>query len=423
MKVRSFDVVVIGAGPAGIAAATSAAECGARTALIDENASPGGQIWRRGVHPGGDAARGRWLARLRRAGCSLLVRSKVVAQPEERMLLVETSQGAGLVRYTRLVLAPGARELFLPFPGWTLPGVAGAGGLQALVKGGLPIAGARVLVAGSGPLLLAAAAHLRQAGAQVVGIVEQAPARHVLPVAARLPTAPGKLAQAATLAWALRGVPFHANAWVTEALGDARLEAVRVHRGGAVEVVHCEYLACGFGLLPNLHVSGLVGCTISEGAVRVDDRQHTSVDGVYCAGEATGIGGLDVALLEGRIAGYSAADRLEEAQCLFPALANARRFASVLAAGFVLRPELRSLASDDTVLCRCEDVTYGEVRRYPDWRSAKLQTRCGMGACQGRICGGATGFLFGWADDSYRPPAGTARIGSLARMQHLEEAE
>ena len=421
MNTRSFCTVVIGAGPAGIAAATSAASSGVRTALVDENASPGGQIWRRGVHPDRNAVRARWLARLRRAGAAVLVRSRVVARLEPGVLLVETAQGPGLLRYNHLILAPGARELFLPFPGWTLPGVAGAGGLQVLVKGGLPIAGARVLVAGSGPLLLAAAAHLRQAGAQVVGIAEQAATAQILPVAARLPVTPGKLAQVGALGWALRGVPFHANAWVTAAFGDARLEAVTLRRGGTEEVVRCEYLACGFGLLPNLHLPGLFGCAIVDGTVRVDDGQRTSVDGVYCAGEATGIGGLEVALLEGRIAGYGAAGRLHEAQRLLPALDRARRFAAALAAAYALRPELRSLPTDETLLCRCEDVAYGEVRRYPDWRSAKLQTRCGMGACQGRICGGAAGFLFGWADDSYRPPAGPARIGSLARVHCLQE--
>jgi NADPH-dependent 2,4-dienoyl-CoA reductase/sulfur reductase-like enzyme len=421
MNAPHFDVLIAGAGPAGIAAAVAAAQSGARVGLIDENPAAGGQIWRRGVHPAHTSQSRRWLRRLRADTLTVLSRTKIIAQPERGVVLVETDDGPRTVRYERIILATGARELFLPFPGWTLPGVMGAGGLQALVKGGLPIAGRRVVVAGSGPLLLAVAAYLRRAGAQMVVVAEQSTRAQLLPFALRVLSDPAKLAQAAQLGWTLRGVPFRTGCWVARAHGTERLESVTLHRGRTSTVVRCNYLACGFGLVPNLDLPSAFGCASSDGVVRVDRWQRTSVEGVYCAGEATGIGGLDAALVEGCIAGYAAVGQYGAAQRLMPARARAHRFADVLARSFTLRSELRAMASDDTIVCRCEDVPYGEVRQYRSWRSAKLQTRCGMGPCQGRVCGAATGFLFGWTQDSFRPPVVAARIGSLTHIGGLAE--
>ncbi|MEN1606837.1 FAD/NAD(P)-binding oxidoreductase, partial [Pseudomonas aeruginosa] len=134
-------------------------------------------------------------------------------------------------------------ELLLPFPGWTLPGVTGAGGLQALAKGGLPLAGQRLVVAGSGPLLLASAASASQCGARLLRVAEQAPARTLAAFAVRLPRWPGKLWQAA----GLFARSYRADSYVLAALGEERLEAVRLREGGRVREIACERLACGFG--------------------------------------------------------------------------------------------------------------------------------------------------------------------------------
>jgi NADPH-dependent 2,4-dienoyl-CoA reductase/sulfur reductase-like enzyme len=157
----------------------------------------------------------------------------------------------------------------------------------------------------------------------------------------------------------------------------------------------------------------LLGCELSDGNVKVDQWQATSVKDVYCAGEPTGIGGADCALVEGQIAGYAAADNSHQAKLLFPRRAAWHRFRWALGRTFTLRPELKSLAADSTILCRCEDVTLGQLRQFTNWREAKLLSRCGMGSCQGRVCGSATQVLFGWGSESIRPPVLPAKVGSL----------
>jgi NADPH-dependent 2,4-dienoyl-CoA reductase/sulfur reductase-like enzyme len=420
MKRLSFDVLVIGAGPAGLAAALSAVESGARVGLVDDNPAPGGQIWR-GADRAPDAPGAPWRASLRASAVTVLPGTRIVAPLDDRRLLAESATGAAVLGYGRLILATGARELFLPFPGWTLPGVMGAGGLQALVKGGLPIAGRRVVVAGSGPLLLAVAAYLKRHGARVLLIAEQTPWAKLVPFGIHLLMQGDKLRQGAGFGWTLAGTPFRTDCWVTQAHGRERLEAVSVRRGARTERIACDYLACGFGLLPNVELAAALGCAIRGGAVRVDRRQQTSRAGVYCAGEATGVGGVDLALVEGRIAALAATDRWDAARPYLAERARARRFAARLAHTFAPRPELRALPQTDTLVCRCEDVPYGELQAQGSWRSAKLHTRCGMGPCQGRVCGGATAFLFGWTQDSVRPPVAPTSIASLAQITTTEE--
>ena len=144
MREEKFDVVVIGAGPAGLAAAARAAEGNCRVGLVDDNPAPGGQIWREGTQPARLAAAERWKARAGKANVLLLPNTRVVAAPGSRRLLATMAGEPLELRYDRLILATGARERFLPFPGWTLPGVFGAGGLQALTKSGFPVSGRRI---------------------------------------------------------------------------------------------------------------------------------------------------------------------------------------------------------------------------------------------------------------------------------------
>jgi D-hydroxyproline dehydrogenase subunit alpha len=149
--------------------------------------------------------------------------------------------------------------------------------------------------------------------------------------------------------------------------------------------------------------------------VRVDRFQETSVRGVYAAGEPTGVGGVEAALVEGEGAGLAAAGHAGRIPGrLLRRVATGRRFAKALDSAFSLRPELRGLARDDTIVCRCEDVSLGAVREAASAREAKLSARAGMGACQGRVCGPALRFLFGWDRDSVRPPISPCRIGTLA---------
>jgi D-hydroxyproline dehydrogenase subunit alpha len=406
---RGAEVVVVGGGPAGIAAAVHAAEAGARTLLLDEQARPGGQIWR---GEGPPAAR-EWLDRLARSGTTVLVGATVVDAPEPNELLVERDGLPVRIAFERLVLATGARELLLPFPGWTLPGVVGVGGAQALLKAGARFEGLRVVVAGSGPLLLAVAAALKQAGARIVGIAEQAPLPRLAAFGAGLWRQPRRAAEGLGYAATLRGVPYRAGTWIEEALGKESVERVMLAGARAGAQWECDVLACGFGLVPNLDLPRLLGCETTAEGVVVDASQRTSRDAVFATGELCRIAGVDHALATGAIAGLAAAGRQTP-----PTLARRRTretgFAGRLARAFALREELLSLARPDTIVCRCEDVPLGRLAAAGSWREAKLHTRAGMGACQGHVCGAALGFLRGFTPDRVRPPLAPVPVAVLA---------
>jgi NADPH-dependent 2,4-dienoyl-CoA reductase/sulfur reductase-like enzyme len=410
------DVLIIGAGPAGLAAACCAAEDGRRVLVVDDNPAAGGQIWRgaasssAGANPEAMA----WIERARRAGVEFAYGSQVFDAPEPGVLLADRGGALERFAYEKLILATGARERFLPLPGWTLPGVLGAGGLQSLVKSGLPIDGKRVLVAGSGPLLLAVAAYLHTHGAQVVAIAEQASRWRLAKFAASLAFSHGdKLRQALQLRRTLRGILYRDGCWPVRFDGRDRVSSATLTDGRQKWNVPCELVACGFGLVPNLELATLLGCAIANGRVQVDGWQQTSQPGVYSAGEANGIGGLEQALVEGQIAAHAAAGNTEAAYALFAARTLSRDFARRLDAAFALRPELRSLATADTIVCRCEDVPHAALVPHADWRAAKLHTRCGMGPCQGRVCGPAVEFLYGWETASIRPPIFPVPLGHL----------
>src|SRR6266536_994880 len=209
---KQFDVLVVGGGPAGIAAAVAASECGARVGVVDDNFALGGQIWR-GEHANSGSAMSAWLPRVHAAAIEFELGVRVVDQPEPNLLRGERDSDYVDIGYSKLILATGARERFLPFPGWTLQNVMGAGALQALVKCGLPITGKRVVVAGTGPLLLAVAAYLHKAGAKVLLICEQASRTSLARLGARLLIHRGKLAQALSLRKDLAGVRSLTGAW------------------------------------------------------------------------------------------------------------------------------------------------------------------------------------------------------------------
>ena len=375
-------IVIVGAGPAGMAAAVRARECGKRVTVLDDNPTAGGQIWR-----GGKGSL--WFAKFRDSAAVLLTGRRVISgNAASRTLQVETATGATELEYEKLILATGARELFLPFPGWTLPNVMGVGGLQALVKSGLPVAGKRIVVAGSGPLLLAVAQYLRKHNAIVPVVAEQAPWSALLKFSTNL--TPGKLLQAATL----QTSAYRPGAWVVSAKGRGKLETIQLNTG---QTVPCDYLAVAYGFVPN-----------NELATHLGPSDH-----ILHAGECTGIGGVELSVIEGEIAGYAAAGRSDLAQKIQPALKAAQRFADALNRTFAPRPELRELCQPDTIVCRCEDVPFQRLQQARGWREAKLHFRCGMGPCQGRICGPPVQFLLNWQAESIRPPVFPARVSSL----------
>ena len=409
---KQFDVLIIGGGPAGMTAAASAAECGLRIGIVDDNPRLGGQIWRAGSVETTSPADA-WARKLDQFKVEVIHEARVFQLLAPQTLLAEVKDDIYELSYKQLILATGARERFLPFPGWTIPNVMGAGGLQAMVKSGLPIAGERVVIAGTGPLLLAVAAYLRKHGALISLLCEQASLSSLVKFSSWLLRWPAKIAQALSLRKDLSGVPIAFNSWVLEAHGEKKLESVTVLRDGKKQTIPCDYLACGFHLVPNVELALLAGCRIKNGCVEVDGLQQTSVPNIFCAGEPTGVGGLDASLLEGKIAGYAVTGRSQQAKSFLRQRDKQREFASALAHTFQLRTELKNLATQDTIVCRCEDVTLGRLKQQNSWREAKLYTRCGMGPCQGRVCGPATEFLFHWNPESTRPPISPVRFESL----------
>ena len=419
----SYEIVIVGGGPAGLAAACAAAESGKAVAVLDDTPWLGGQIWRgQQANPIISQAR-QWLERFRRSRATLLDSTSVVAAPCPGVLLAEHPDGPREIHWNKLIVATGARELFLPFPGWTLPGVMGPGGLQAFVKNGWPVRNQRIVIAGTGPLLLAVAYGLRSHGAEIVAIAEQTPWLRVLRFGASLAPHPSKVLQASRLQLSLFGVPQHYGTWPVRAEGEDRVGEVTLTDGARTWRKSCDLLACGFGLIPNVELPLAMGCELLRGFVRVDPWQTTSVKNVYCAGEPTGIGGADCALVEGIIAGHAASGQTSKAEALFGRRESWHRFRAALAAAYALRPELKTLAREDTLLCRCEDVTFGRVRQFQGWRDAKLQSRCGMGPCQGRLCGAAARVIFGWGMESVRPPVLPARVRSLISQETEDQSE
>ncbi|PPF55131.1 pyridine nucleotide-disulfide oxidoreductase [Clavibacter michiganensis] len=462
-------VVVIGAGPAGLAAAVAARGRGARVTLLDASDELGGQYWRhlpatrpaareRIVHHGWDAftaLRGRLAAD---AGCEIVTGAQVwaIERPEPDAtapddapatadvpvpaavvhVLVGQVDGSGrgplTLRPDALVLATGAHDRTLPFPGWDLPGVFTAGAAQALAKGERVRVGDRVIVAGAGPFLLPVAVSLVQAGARVVGIHEAARvpglARGWLRSPLGLARAPHKAAELAGYVSVLarERIGYSTGSAVVAAHGTDRVEAVTVQRldaswapiPGTERRIEVDAVCVGHGFTPRLELPIAAGCRIgADRFVEVDASQGAGPAGVFAAGEITGIGGVDQALAEGEVAGHCAAGGSPSDAAVAPAVrrrAVAHDVAGRIEAAHGIRPGWTGWLRDDTLACRCEEVPVGRIRataraaRSTDLRSMKLATRAGLGICQGRVCGRTVEQLLA----AEAPACGSAPAGS-----------
>jgi NADPH-dependent 2,4-dienoyl-CoA reductase/sulfur reductase-like enzyme len=415
-------IAIVGAGPAGLAAAIALAEAGIASTLIDDNRDGGGQIFRAGATlppslPGIDP-RGR---ELRQRLTALAYRidhrraTEVVAiDAERRLWLADEAGRAEELQPDAVILCPGAVELFAAVPGWTLPGVFGLGGLQILLKSGVVPEGP-VVLAGAGPLLRLLAAQLLACGVELAAVVDAAP----LPSASALADMtrePALLARGLALEAAIlkARVPLLRQHAVIAIEGSGAVERIEVapvdadwrFTGASRRQLHAAVLGLGFGLRPNVELTLLAGAehafdpALGGWHVRRGPDLESSLRNIFVAGDGAGVQGVDAALAEGAIAAYAAAVRLAlpNAAALYPAAARARdrltrlaRFRHGLAAWSAPRAGIFAAASPDTMVCRCEDVTRGEITAaleagFTDMRALKLRTRAGMGLCQGRVC-------------------------------------
>ena len=463
-------LAVVGAGPAGLAAALAAAGQGVRVTLVDSAEAPGGQFYRQPAAGLGarrpEALHHQWRPWLRlRDGLERQATAgRVTHLPDHHVWCVER-RAEGSRRFTvhallgpeqeapvevradAVLLATGGYEKVLPFPGWTLPGVITAGGAQAMLKGGIVVSGRTAVVAGTGPLLLPVATGLAAAGVTVAALVESADPRALVRRAGALAGRADKLAEGAGYAAELlrRRVRTLVRHTVVEAHGTDRLEAVTVAaldadgrvRPGTERRIPCDTLAVGHGMLPHTDLAEALGCRVESAGARVwvDDEQRTDVPGVWAAGEATGIGGAALSRAEGHIAGRSAAARLRGREPDPGKWAGAaksrgelREFFAVLDTVYVPPAHWTEHVTDATVVCRCEEVTAGAVREAVgelgagDVRTVKLLTRAGMGWCQGRMCGPAVAGLAGCPQNVARQPfARPVPLGVLARAGDTED--
>ncbi|MCH7230859.1 NAD(P)/FAD-dependent oxidoreductase [Glycomyces sp. L485] len=440
-------VVVVGAGPAGRAAAAATAAHGVEVVLVDSAPKLGGQYDRQDTRESGDRFALPsgveylpdsvvWAVEPAPGGHRVHVRTGPADSPERAGRALETRA---------LVLATGAYDRSLPFPGWDLPGVYTAGAAQALAKSQGIAVGDRVIVAGTGPFLLPVATVLCSVGARVVAILEaNDPVTGWMKRPGGAVAGWGKFGELARYSVLLghHHVPMVRRSAVIAANGTDRLEAVIASRldHDWNPVAHTERrfevdaVAIGFGFTPQLELAVAARCDIEGGFVAVNAAQATSVPGVFAAGEITGIGGAELATHEGTIAGTAAA-KLLGARVRVPFRAmrhvrSGRRFAAALQSAYPVRPGWKGWLRDDTLVCRCEEVPYGELRRAVGGldiggvRSLKLATRAGLGLCQGRVCGRNVAELAGLADAadgfSRRPVAAPVRLGELAEDTPVE---
>ncbi|MCX6556136.1 MAG: FAD/NAD(P)-binding oxidoreductase [Candidatus Aminicenantes bacterium] len=467
MSQTAVDVLIIGNGLAGIVAANRLAAAGAEVMLLDENIHIGGQILRqipqrlgslKGYHPDYVKKVGfGFIDAMKNNKIKVRNRARVLGIYPGREVLIESDEKkVSTVRAERILLATGARERFLPFPGWTMPGVLSGGAVQVLIKSSGVLPARDLVVGGSGLFLYSVAYECLKAGAKLRAVLEQTPMWNKFPLAWQVLHQLPKLTEGSRFLSRLffSGVPLRFSTRIIEARGDGSLAQVvsapvdgkgRVC-SGREKIYPTPLLATGYGFSANIELAQMAGC-LSEFAaerggwvVKTDERLETSLPGVFAAGEITGIAGALKSICEGEIAALAILRQMGRPfgpaqERRLARLLGQRRHHLQFGKYFNLLYNIPASAyldiSDDTLVCRCEEVTMGDIRRavangYDTPATLKIALRSAMGDCQGRICGpiiyDILAALTGRSQAEMtplvvRPPVKPVSIGSLASFQ------
>ena len=419
----SVDLAIVGAGPAGLAAAITAAEHGLKVVVIDEQSGPGGQIYRgiesvaaqRPAHLailGPDYATGLDLVkRFRASGAEYLPQTSVWQIDAGRNVYTRSNGRAARIAAKQILIATGAMERPVPVPGWTLPGVMTCGAAQTLLKSNGAVPDGRFVLAGSGPLLLLLATQLLRAGVKPAAILETRPNfRAALRHLPGFLAAPGYLSKGWQLLSELRnaGVAVKSGVRTMRIRGSNRVQAIEYAWRGQTQSETADMVLLHQGIVPNANLALSLRCKHAWDEVQrcfrpsLDAWGNTSVSGIQTAGDTGGIIGAQAAELSGHLAALGAAcsvgkisaserDRLAQPlRAQINAHLKARPFLDAL-----YRPPQAMIAPPEpaTMVCRCEEISAGEIRQIvtkqgcPGPNQMKSFARCGMGPCQGRLCG------------------------------------
>lgn len=462
----SVELLIIGAGPAGMAAATEARRHGVDVLVIDEQPAPGGQIWR-SVETVAAAPRGALLGKAYQAGrtCAAAFRaSGAKYEPGAQLWQIEPGlrafvtrdRQASVIEAKTAILATGAQERPVPFPGWTLPGVLTVGAAQILLKTSGQIPSAPVWIAGSGPLPLLYMVQLLRAGGKIAGYLDTTPPgrrRAALPQLAKALGAAGDLLKGFAWLGMLRKarVPIVKHVAEIEAIGSDHIETIRYcTRDGREHSSPASVLLVHEGLVPSIHAALSLGCEVEWNGDQdcyvpmLNAWGESSQSGIFVAGDGAGIAGAQAAFHRGRLAGLAAAMKLgrvseraaeEAAKPIRQKLARELAIRPFLDTLYRPRPEVFA-PNDATIVCRCEEVTAGDIRAMatvgrPGPNQVKAFTRAGMGPCQGRQCGYTVTQILAAAEGRpakdvgfyrVRPPLKPVTLGELASLEQQEKA-
>lgn len=460
------DLLIVGAGPAGMAAAVTARHHGLSVRIVDDQPAPGGQIWR-GVETVAATQRAKRLGESYLSGAERAAAFRACGalyEPESQLWQIEpgfrafvTRGGkARIVTAEAIILATGAQERPMPFPGWTLPGVLTVGAAQILLKTADSVPEKPVWIAGCGPLPLLYMTQLLAAGGRIAGFLDTTPRGRVGAALRHLPQGLGRLGDLFKgLSWSLAlrraGIPIIRHVTELRAEGEGRLQRLRYRTEDGCEAeVPAEVLLVHEGVVPNIHAPLALGCAVSWHAGQhchvpvLDAWGESSQANIFVAGDGAGIGGAEAAEPRGRLAALRIAAKLGRLDDATAETAAAPE-RSALSGALALRPFLDALYAprpqlyappDETLVCRCEEVTAGELRARavegrPGLNQLKAFTRAGMGPCQGRQCGYSMAHIVAAAQGRpveevgfyrIRPPLKPVTLGELASLDEQEPA-